>query len=962
MTLALRRLPGIRVDAAPPPLAQALPRMDVAVLVGFASTGPLHLPVAVESVAQFTAVFGPDAPLAWDGVQGERVYACLGPAVRAFFSNGGQRCWVIRVARVDGDASPTVPVAKANGFAIPGVLSLDADGAVRPAMAQARCEGSWSDVLRVATALRKRSFAIEALVATASPPPDRLSFLTRIPPALGDVVQFDDAAGRCAFATVEEVGVVADPGGAHAVEATLRAAFERIDAGVVSPPPEWSGAAVVAGFGAEVAATLFPPLEDGEGATLRFDAPMPASLEAGHWARWNASGETIWLRIDRIETQPAFAGSPAAMDSSHVLATVHGPAWRELGAAWPFATPSMEVAHALSLDVHVDDASGDVASLAGVGLTVAHDAGWWSNVSDADFYEPRNDAVPGSLAGTPETRRFPLARAPQPDPAAWLPLGVEPLFTAALAPLPDVLTPLERDGLSRFDASLFLDPELAQASMDAIAQVADTIRYIREPARALRGLHAAWSIGVGGLFNEASLIAIPDAIHLGWHKYDAPPPPLPQPPASDTPPSWHTHRGPCAGSAGEPLQGPDFGNWLDCATHAVDAPFLRGPAAPVPPGAYRLEWSAVDPSASYVLKEATLPHFEDARVVFTGADTQYIALNPRDGTYYYQVFAQVGTERSAGSNAVTVVVRADEWIQDPPRDDGAMESQWLAIHRAALRMAAAGGELFAALAMPRHFRTRDALRYTARLRAVRVPPGGAEPGALGFTEAPALSHGALYFPWLQSQLRSAPGGPGLTNDVPRLRASRTVPPDGALLGVLAARASSRGAWIAAANEPLKDIVALTPTVPAADWQALQDAQVNLVRDDPRGFLALSADTLALDDDRRPINVRRLLILLRRLALRRGVSYVFEPNGDVLRRAVERGFDALLGDLFRRGAFAGRTPADAYRVVADDTINSSADADAGRFIVELRVAPSIPMRFIAVLLAQSGERLAVTEEP
>jgi len=202
MTLALRRLPGIRVDAAPPPLAQALPRMDVAVLVGFASTGPLHLPVAVESVAQFTAVFGPDAPLAWDDVQGERVYAYLGPAVRAFFSNGGQRCWVIRVARVDGDASPTVPVAKANGFAIAGVLSLDADGAVRPAMARARCEGSWSDALRVATALRKRSFAIEALVATASPPPDRLSFLTRIPPAVGDVVQFDDAGGRCAFATV----------------------------------------------------------------------------------------------------------------------------------------------------------------------------------------------------------------------------------------------------------------------------------------------------------------------------------------------------------------------------------------------------------------------------------------------------------------------------------------------------------------------------------------------------------------------------------------------------------------------------------------------------------------------------------------------------------------------------------------------------------------------------------------
>ena len=69
--LTARRLPGIRIDVAPPESAQALPRMDVAVLVGFASTGPLHLPVPIESVAQYAAVFGADAPLAWDAIRGE---------------------------------------------------------------------------------------------------------------------------------------------------------------------------------------------------------------------------------------------------------------------------------------------------------------------------------------------------------------------------------------------------------------------------------------------------------------------------------------------------------------------------------------------------------------------------------------------------------------------------------------------------------------------------------------------------------------------------------------------------------------------------------------------------------------------------------------------------------------------------------------------------------------------------
>ena len=48
MALAARRLPGIRVDAAPPPATEVLPRMDVAVFVGFASTGPLHRPVVVD--------------------------------------------------------------------------------------------------------------------------------------------------------------------------------------------------------------------------------------------------------------------------------------------------------------------------------------------------------------------------------------------------------------------------------------------------------------------------------------------------------------------------------------------------------------------------------------------------------------------------------------------------------------------------------------------------------------------------------------------------------------------------------------------------------------------------------------------------------------------------------------------------------------------------------------------------
>ena len=81
----------------------------------------------------------------------------------------------------------------------------------------------------------------------------------------------------------------------------------------------------------------------------------------------------------------------------------------------------------------------------------------------------------------------------------------------------------------------------------------------------------------------------------------------------------------------------------------------------------------------------------------------------------------------------------------------------------------------------------------------------------------------------------------------------------------------------------------------------------------------------------------------------------------MRRAIQRGFDTLMGELFRRGAFAGATPAQSFRVVTDDTVNRPGDYEAGRFLVELRVAPAIPMRFLSILLAQGGERLTVTEE-
>src|SRR5262245_4380676 len=157
----IKRLPGIRFEAQAPPLAEALPRMDIAVFVGFAASGPLHTSVVVESAAQFAVIFGEDASLAWDKRRGEVLRAYLAPAVRAFFRNGGRRCWVVRVAK-DKDGGGPVNLARSNYFMIPGLARavFSDDGmtvvGITPAFAQARSEGSWSDGLRVSATVETR--------------------------------------------------------------------------------------------------------------------------------------------------------------------------------------------------------------------------------------------------------------------------------------------------------------------------------------------------------------------------------------------------------------------------------------------------------------------------------------------------------------------------------------------------------------------------------------------------------------------------------------------------------------------------------------------------------------------------------------------------------------------------------------------------------------------------------------
>ena len=205
-----RRLPGFRFETLAPSLGEKLPRMDIAVFVGFAASGPLHMPVAIEDAKEFAAIFGADAPLAWDRKRCQQVYSQLGPAVRSFFRNGGRRCWVIRVASNE---------AAYNYFPVPGLAmaELKDDGDVArlaPAVARSRSEGSWSDVLTVGSTLQTRPLAVMTIWRLSGKPPGLLkdSLVVELQAFAGELIagdlvrlSFDD--GTIAMLVVESIAV-----------------------------------------------------------------------------------------------------------------------------------------------------------------------------------------------------------------------------------------------------------------------------------------------------------------------------------------------------------------------------------------------------------------------------------------------------------------------------------------------------------------------------------------------------------------------------------------------------------------------------------------------------------------------------------------------------------------------------------------------------------------------------------
>lgn len=223
-------------------------------------------------------------------------------------------------------------------------------------------------------------------------------------------------------------------------------------------------------------------------------------------------------------------------------------------------------------------------------------------------------------------------------------------------------------------------------------------------------------------------------------------------------------------------------------------------------------------------------------------------------------------------------------------------------------------------------------------QVVTVPAQLADPQTAKF--------GALYYPWL----KTTAGG-----------RERPTPPSGFIAGVIARADREGGAGRAPANFPLKEIVDLEVLLTQDDQDALNLGGINCARKFEQPAIEVwGARTLSADPDARYLNVRRLLIVVKK-AINRTLRWaVFEPEGPTLWQRIQASLQGLLQTLVTRGG----TPADggeAFFVKCDEETNPRAVRDLGQVVATIGLALTAPAEFIVLNVKRTPESVSVTEE-
>jgi uncharacterized protein len=205
---------------------------------------------------------------------------------------------------------------------------------------------------------------------------------------------------------------------------------------------------------------------------------------------------------------------------------------------------------------------------------------------------------------------------------------------------------------------------------------------------------------------------------------------------------------------------------------------------------------------------------------------------------------------------------------------------------------------------------------------------------------------AIYFPYLK-----APDP--LQGDV-----VIEFPPAASIAGVMAQTDTERGVWKAPAglDAGLSGVQELKVKLTDGQNGILNPLGVNCLRTFPAaGHVVWGARTLRGDDkladEWKYVPVRRTALFIEESLFRGTQWVVFEPNDEPLWAQIRLNVGAFMQNLFRRGAFQGKTPREAYLVKCDAETTTQIDINNGVVNILVGFAPLKPAEFVIVQIQQ-----------
>jgi phage tail sheath protein FI len=211
-------------------------------------------------------------------------------------------------------------------------------------------------------------------------------------------------------------------------------------------------------------------------------------------------------------------------------------------------------------------------------------------------------------------------------------------------------------------------------------------------------------------------------------------------------------------------------------------------------------------------------------------------------------------------------------------------------------------------------------------------------------------YAAVYFPRLEI-------GDQLNDNRPR-----EVGSSGTIAGVYARTDAGRGIWKApAGTDATLEGTTIATQLTDLENGALNQLGVNVLRTFPIfGNICWGARTMDGADQQtsewKYIPVRRTALYIEE-SLYQGLKWVvFEPNDEPLWAQIRLNVGAFMNNLFRQGAFQGKTPREAYFVKCDKETTTQNDIDRGIVNILVGFAPLKPAEFVVIKIQQMAGQI------